>query len=225
MRGMFVFICPACLLDHCLTFRFRQIPSFRKGAICRFPPNVSEVCQCAARHFEDVLQVIIYHIIKYLWWTLLFVLVCNPCMWRIISFRAQQGCVQTLLFRLAQWHALAKLRLHTEHSLNHLDKASHLLGHQLCKFRDFTCSAFKTMELSSEASAWSWQRENKLTLAGSTSASAAATTAPQEKSFNLATYKLHTLGDYVRTIHLFGTTDSYTTQLVRWSVVIQGTSD
>jgi len=123
--------------------------------------------------------------------------------------------VRTLLFRLAQWHALAKLRLHTEHSLNHLDKASRLLGHQLRKFRDFTCSAFKTMELSSEASARSRQRENKLTLAGSTSASAAATTAPREKSFNLTTYKLHALGDYVRTIHLFGTTDSYTTQLVR----------
>ena len=105
--------------------------------------------------------------------------------------------MRTLLFRLAQWHALAKLRLHTEHSLNHLDEASRLLGHQLRKFRDFTCSAFKTMELSSEASARSRRRENKLTLAGSTSASAAATTAPREKSFNLATYKLHALGDYV----------------------------
>ena len=34
------------------------------------------------------------------------------------------------------------------------------------------------------------------------------------KSFNLTTYKLHALGDYARTICLFGTTDSYTTQIV-----------
>jgi len=67
------------------------------------------------------------------------------------------------------------------------------------------------MELSSEASARSQRTLASLT----TSASAAATTAPQAKSFNLATYKLHTLGDYVQTIHLFSTTDSYTTQLVR----------
>ena len=58
------------ILDHCLLFRFHQIPSFGKGAICCFPPNVSEVRQCATQHFEDVLQVIMYHIIKYVWWTL-----------------------------------------------------------------------------------------------------------------------------------------------------------
>ena len=31
---------------------------------------------------------------------------------------------------------------------------------------------------------------------------------------NLFTYKFHALGDYVRTIRLFGGTDSYSTQLV-----------
>jgi len=41
----------------CLWARFYQIPSFGKGAIRRFPSNVSEACQCAAWHFEDVLQV------------------------------------------------------------------------------------------------------------------------------------------------------------------------
>jgi hypothetical protein len=37
--------------------RFRLIPSFGKGAIRRFPTNVSDVRQNVARHFEDVLQV------------------------------------------------------------------------------------------------------------------------------------------------------------------------
>ena len=34
------------------------------------------------------------------------------------------------------------------------------------------------------------------------------------KTFNLQTYKLHALGDYVEQIRLYGTTDSYSTQPV-----------
>jgi hypothetical protein len=37
---------------------------------------------------------------------------------------------------------------------------------------------------------------------------------PKQKLFNLLTYKLHSLGDYVRAIRWFGTTDSYSTQPV-----------
>ncbi len=40
------------------------------------------------------------------------------------------------------------------------------------------------------------------------------------KAFNLQTYKLHSLGDYVRTITMFGTTDSYSTQIVSYMVVL-----
>jgi hypothetical protein len=36
----------------------------------------------------------------------------------------------------------------------------------------------------------------------------------QGKVFNLNTYKLHSLGDYVVSIKLFGTTDNYNTQVV-----------
>jgi hypothetical protein len=43
---------------------------------------------------------------------------------------------------------------------------------------------------------------------------AADRTGPRPKSFNLFTYKLHALGDYVQSIRAFGTTDSYSTQLV-----------
>jgi hypothetical protein len=35
------------------------------------------------------------------------------------------------------------------------------------------------------------------------------------KQFNLNTYKFHALGDYVSMIRMFGTTDSFTTQVVR----------
>ncbi|OBZ74545.1 hypothetical protein A0H81_05717 [Grifola frondosa] len=39
-------------------------------------------------------------------------------------------------------------------------------------------------------------------------------TNPHMKKFNLTTYKWHRLGDYVKAIRLFGTTDNYTTQIV-----------
>jgi hypothetical protein len=40
------------------------------------------------------------------------------------------------------------------------------------------------------------------------------TSGPKLRHFNFQTYKLHALGDYVRTIRKFGTTDSYTSHLV-----------
>jgi len=123
--------------------------------------------------------------------------------------------IQTLLFRLAQWHALAKLRLHTDHSLKLLDEACRLLGDQLRKFQDFTCAAFKTTELPSETAARWRQKERSLsTTAPGSSMTKTTSAAHRPKSFNLMTYKLHALGDYVHNIRLFGTTDSYTTQLV-----------
>ena len=125
--------------------------------------------------------------------------------------------IQILLFRLAQWHALAKLRLHTDHSLNLLNEASRLLGDQLRKFRDFTCAAFKTMELPSETAARRRRKEHSLGTTMSTPSGSLTTSTPsaaQPKAFNLTTYKFHALGDYVHSIRLFGTTDSYTTQLV-----------
>jgi hypothetical protein len=36
----------------------------------------------------------------------------------------------------------------------------------------------------------------------------------RQKTFNLNTYKFHALGDYAATIRQFGTTDSYTTEMV-----------
>jgi hypothetical protein len=38
--------------------------------------------------------------------------------------------------------------------------------------------------------------------------------APQPKTLNLNTYKIHALGNYVSTIREFGTTDSYSTEMV-----------
>ncbi|KIJ58626.1 hypothetical protein HYDPIDRAFT_33994 [Hydnomerulius pinastri MD-312] len=174
-----------------LNKRFRQIPSFGKGVIRRFPPNVVEARQRAARHFEDVLQ-------------------CAIPAFEGLFPSEHEPIVRTLLFRLAQWHALAKLRLHTDDSLLLLDKATRLVGYQMRKFQEFTCAAFKTMELPSETAARRRRKEGKNVGVGP---SATTGTTARPKTFNLLTYKFHALGDYVNTIRLFGTSDSYTTQI------------
>lgn len=58
--------------------------------------------------------------------------------------------VQTLLFHLAEWQALAKLRIHTDDTLALLDQAFRQLGMQVRKFQRVTCVAFQTQELSEE---------------------------------------------------------------------------
>jgi len=107
---------------------------------------------------------------------------------------------------VAKWHALAKLRVHSESTLNHLEAQTKILGQRMRAFRDATKDAFNTVELAGEAAA----RKRR-------SAEGNITTQPRgplKKALNLNTYKFHALGDYVQSIRLFGTVDSYSTQLV-----------
>ena len=67
------------------------------------------------------------------------------------------------------------------------------------------------MELPSEVSARQRRQEASL----QSSSLGAKITGVRPKAFSLLTYKLHALGDYAASIRLFGTTDSYTTQIVR----------
>lgn len=58
-----------------------------------------------------------------------------------------------LLFHLGHWHALAKLKLHTETTLGVMDEVTIALGQSLCEFQEKTCSAYDTRELWREADA------------------------------------------------------------------------
>ena len=58
-----------------------------------------------------------------------------------------------LLYRISEWHALAKLRLHTEDSLRFMEETTKELGDLLRQFRNFTCSEFNTVELPREVDA------------------------------------------------------------------------
>ena len=118
-----------------------------------------------------------------------------------------------LLFRLAEWHALAKLRIHTEDSLDLLKQSLRMLSKQLRQFAEVTCVAFQTKELPSEASARQRRKQDPT----ENRRANASQSSPRPKSFNMVTYKFHALGDYAQTIQLFGTTDSYSTQIVSWN--------
>lgn len=58
-----------------------------------------------------------------------------------------------LLFNLAHWHALAKLRQHTDLSLNILESVTIQLGQSLRQFQETTCLVYKTQELKREQTA------------------------------------------------------------------------
>jgi hypothetical protein len=58
-----------------------------------------------------------------------------------------------LLYVFAQWHGLAKLRLHTEHTVALLDDCTTQLGQELREFVDKTCSTIATKELAREYAA------------------------------------------------------------------------
>lgn len=114
--------------------------------------------------------------------------------------------VQSLLYKFSQWHALAKLRMHSETTLSTLDKTFKHLSSQLRKFWDVTCASFTTLELPKEKAAREHSGSNN---------SGVGSGGRKAKKFNLNTYKFHAMGDYLQSIQLFGTIDSFTSQIVR----------
>jgi hypothetical protein len=141
--------------------------------------------------------------------------------------------VQDLLFELATWHALAKLRLHLESTLQSLGCATTRLGRILRQFEATTCNAFVTRELPSEEAARGRHKAAAVMKEKSTKAPSNANANPtnarqkssladpekpkkqgKKRTFNLATYKNHSLGDYEHYIRKYGTTDGFTTQIV-----------
>ncbi|TFY56610.1 hypothetical protein EVJ58_g7535 [Rhodofomes roseus] len=102
--------------------------------------------------------------------------------------------VLTLLYRMAEWHALAKLRLHTDSSLARLDAVTVQLGHAMRRFVREVCSAYKTYELPKETEQRA-RRNAKHSLEAQVKSSATGT-ARKRRDFNLSTYKYHSFPDY-----------------------------
>ena len=71
------------------------------------------------------------------------------------------SAVVDLLFVMAHWHGLAKLRMHHDLTLDVLDSVTVSLGKLLRSFSDVTCSAFETKELRREAEARARRQSRK----------------------------------------------------------------
>jgi hypothetical protein len=100
--------------------------------------------------------------------------------------------------------------MHSGSTITFLEETFKKLSHKLWKFRKYTCTAFDTVELPKEKAAHQQRAAQRSENCNTSQESSRA----KFKKFNLLTYKFHAMGDYARTIKLFGTTDSFTTQIV-----------
>ncbi|KAF9043136.1 hypothetical protein BJ165DRAFT_1348337 [Panaeolus papilionaceus] len=185
------------------TRRFFSISTFGNGTIRKFPANSSEMKKMAARDFEDLLQ-------------------CSIPVFKGLLDEPHNARVSELLYVMAEWHALAKLRIHTDTSLALLQATTTKFGESVRRFRDTTCLTFQTLELPREAAARA-RRELAAAMATPTSTTNTGSrrhspSTRKTRNLNLRTVKMHFLGDYVDHIRSFGTSDSYSTQLVSFFI-------
>ncbi|KAF8195348.1 hypothetical protein K438DRAFT_1576427, partial [Mycena galopus ATCC 62051] len=126
--------------------------------------------------------------------------------------------VLNVLFTLAQWHSLAKLKLHTDTTVGLLGSETTVLGRSLRRFKSYVCPEFVTKELPSEEAARGRRQAKKAAQAKGKGRGSGITAQliAKVKQYSLLTYKLHGLGDYPVFIPWVGTTDSYSTQPVHF---------
>ncbi len=129
----------------------------------------------------------------------------------LLPLRDDQN-VADLLFELANFHALVKLRLHTTATIDIFCAATRHMYKAFRKFAQKTCPRYDTHELPKEADARVRREARK-----STKSTKSANTQSSRKSRKftvITTYKYHCLGDYVAYIVRHGPMDNYTTQIV-----------
>lgn len=125
------------------------------------------------------------------------------------------------MFELGTWHAFAKLRLHTDTTVDDLERSTTRLGESLRVFEKNVCRKYRTYDLPSEEAAHTRRKSAiaaKKTLGSQKwkekMDSTQSTHKRHQRLFQLETVKLHSLGGYAKAIRLHGTTDSYNTQTV-----------
>ncbi|KAF7371652.1 hypothetical protein MVEN_00021000 [Mycena venus] len=173
-----------------LDARFRKVPTFRRSTIRRFHANVSEMKKMAARDFEDILQ-------------------CCFAVFEGLLPEPHNTIILTLIYVFATWHAYAKLRMHTDSSVTSFRAVTRELGTQARHFLRTTCHRYTTYELPFEYNRRARCHAQKNAKSGSTATPSKLT--KERKTWNICTYKWHSLGDYADAIVHVGTHDSYST--------------
>ncbi|KAG8697132.1 hypothetical protein FRC09_008057 [Ceratobasidium sp. 395] len=172
--------------------RCRMIPTYPPDTIRKFSFDVSEMTKFAARDYEDVLQC------------------CLPAIEGLFT-QEQYQRISKLIFTFAKWHALAKLRMHTESTLRALDSETTALGRRLRIFQKYSSVEFPSVvETNAEFEA---RKRREIRAAATRNTPSTKEFTKEPKHFNLNTPKFHSLGDFPKAIRLFGSTDSYSTQI------------
>jgi hypothetical protein len=190
--------------------RYRRIPPFGRGTIRRFDANAHAMKKLAGRDFEDLLQVSTpsSHIRQ----MHLFSQCAIPVFDDLLQ-PPHDRIVRELLFELATWHGLAKLRLHTDTTISSLEHSTKRLGAAIRRFESETCSQLEAKDLPSEDAARARRRAAKLA-AGKETQGTVPSRKGKVRKFNMQTYKLHALGHYADAIRRFGPSDGFSTQTV-----------
>ena len=134
------------------------------------------------------------------------------------------------LFSLAEFHAFAKMRLHTEQMLKLFDQSVIKLGEDMQKFETMVCAAYKTNKLLRETAARGHhdtaaaaKASSKMAPSGGRKGKGKAAThnATQkpganlwQAKFQLLTLKYHSFGDYPNAVCAFRTLDVLSSQHV-----------
>ncbi|KAI0775824.1 hypothetical protein BD413DRAFT_709717 [Trametes elegans] len=172
--------------------RYRRVPTFGRNTIRRFCNNMADLKKMAARDFEDALQS------------------SNPVFYAILDDDEDNDIILDMLFDLSTWHALAKLRLHTDNTIDLLDVITVNTGASIRRFARVTCPKYATFELPRESAArgrrkQAQQDKGKVTTSGKS-------LTRKRKNFSMTTYKYHTMWDYAASIREVATTDNFTSQ-------------
>ncbi|KAI0349313.1 hypothetical protein OH77DRAFT_1507530 [Trametes cingulata] len=168
--------------------RMRHMPTYGRDKIRRFWNDVASRKNVAARDYED------------------FLICAMPAFEGLLPLKDDET-VADLLFELVNWHALAKLRLHTDITLSIFRTATRHMCEAMRAFANTTCTRHKARELEKEAEARVRQVVRKDPEAQ-----------PDRKRkivrFNtLNTFKYHALPYYPDYIERSGTADNYTSQI------------
>ncbi|KAI0309335.1 hypothetical protein OF83DRAFT_1072198, partial [Amylostereum chailletii] len=195
-----------------LDTRYRAIPVFGRDTIRKFSSSVSELKQLAARDYEDLLQ-------------------CAIPVFEGLLPPEDNARLLRLLFHAGHWHSLVKLRMHTDDTIAMLQAVTKSLGRSLRDFKKNVCDKYATTELDREQQARLRHAAKQAEKAAAAAATAAVSLStadavaahPLTKGLNIATTKVHGLGDAPFFVRWVGTTDSYSTDRVelehRWNKV------
>jgi hypothetical protein len=168
----------------------------------------------AARDFEDLLQVSTLQ--RHFSDSFLIDCQCAIPVFDGLLPEPHNSSIMRLLFVCAHWHGMAKLRLHSDLTLDILDDVTTTLGEAFRHFQQAISPAYSARELPREANRRRRRRHGKNT---DGTAEVYADAEPLKKVFNTQTYKHHSLGDYAKMIRQLGTTDSFSTTVVSFSRV------